>query len=232
MTNSKRLPRSVQISEALIREISSGVLIDGARLPTEKKMAEQYDVAVGTLRKSLAILESKGLLERIQGSGNYIRVKQEVESVYKFFRLELLKGGGLPTAKILSISPAIKEPEFPKFGESKTGYKIIRLRYLDDILIALEQIWLDRRFTNEMRITDVSESLYNYYKTSLNLVISRMEDKISFQAVPDWAPEEFNLRAEAMAGYIERIGWDQFDQPAEFSKTWFNPDVCIYVNRT
>jgi GntR family transcriptional regulator len=232
MTNSKRLPRSVQISEALIREISSGVLMDGARLPTEKQMAAQYDVAVGTLRKSLAILESKGLLERIQGSGNYIRVKQEVESVYKFFRLELLEGGGLPTAKILSIAPTIKKPGFPNFGDSNIAYKIIRLRYLDETLIALEQIWLDRRFTNEMRITDVSESLYNYYRTALNLVISRMEDKISFQAVPDWAPEEFNLSSGTMAGYIERIGWDQFDQPAEFSKTWFNPDVCNYVNRT
>ncbi|MEP1231305.1 MAG: GntR family transcriptional regulator [Litorimonas sp.] len=232
MPSSRRLPRSVQISEALIREISSGILTDGTRLPTEKHMAATYDVAVGTLRKSLSILEAQGLLERVQGSGNYIRSKQEITSIYKFFRLELLKGGGLPSAKILDIQTLRKEPNFPQFGNSKSAYRIDRLRFLDERLIALEQIWLDGRFAKDMHISDVSDSLYEYYKSALNLVMSRIEDKVSFQPVPEGSPPEFNMPRGAMAGYIERIAWDQFDQPAEFSKTWFNPNICHYVNRT
>jgi len=231
MTSSKRLPRSIQISEALIREISSGILADGARLPTERQMAADYNVAVGTLRKSLAILEDKGLLERVQGSGNYIRAQSNVESLYAFFRLERFQGGGLPTAKILNITPKTKEADFPYFGDAKTAHCIERLRYLDDTLIALEQIWLDRRFVETLKASDVHESLYDYYKTSLNLVMSRIEDKVSFQAVPEWAPPEFDMQVGEIAGYVQRIGWDQFDQPAEFSKTWFNPNVCHYVRR-
>jgi len=204
----RRLPRSVQISEALIREVSSGILSDGQRLPTEKDMARDYDVAVGTLRKSLSILESKGLLERVQGSGNYIRSKQKIESVYSFFNLELLSGGGLPTAKILKIALVTKEQGLPDFGPTNIAHCIIRLRYLDDVLIALEQIWLDRRFTHELQISDVNESLYEFYKASLNLVVSRIEDKLSFQRLPDWPPGAFNMEKGDMAGYIERISWD------------------------
>lgn len=232
MSKSRPLPRSLQISEALIREISSGILPDGTCLPTEKSMAKQYDVAVGTLRKALAILEKKGLLERIQGSGNYVRFKQAVESVYNLFRLELISGGGLPSAQTLSITLESKDETLPNFGASEEAFKIVRIRYLDDSLIALEEIWLDRRFTNVMRMEEVSESLYHYYKDSLNLIISRIEDRISHSTVPSWAPEEFDMNPGEMSGYIERIGWDQFNQPAEFSRTWFNPELCLYVNRT
>jgi len=231
MQKSRALPRSIQISETLIREISAGILPHGARLPTEKKMAADYSVAVGTLRKALAILEQKGLLERVQGSGNYIRSKHKIESVYTFFRLELLRGGGLPTAQILSIQTVSRPKDIPFQSQTRRTNKILRLRYLDDIVIALEEIWLDRNFGLDMRPSDVSESLYAYYKNTLNLTISRIEDKVSFKAVTDCSPKEFNMNCGDIAGYIERIGWDQFDKPVEFSKTWFNPTVCHYVNR-
>ena len=55
-------------------------------------MAEDLGISIGTLRKALADLTEKGLLERIQGSGNYIRQGGTQESVYAMFRLELLVG--------------------------------------------------------------------------------------------------------------------------------------------
>ena len=161
MSNSRPLPRSLQISESLIREISSGILPDGTCLPTEKVMAKDMGVAVGTVRKALAILENKGLLERIQGSGNYVRSKHNVESIYSFFRLELVSGGGLPSAETISISLEKKEDIFPHFGEAIEAFKIIRVRFLDKTQVALEEIWLDRRFTDGPSLPDLSESLYH-----------------------------------------------------------------------
>ena len=40
----------------LIREIASGRIPDGTRLPTERQMAEDLGVAVWTLRRALSIL--------------------------------------------------------------------------------------------------------------------------------------------------------------------------------
>ncbi|MFT7108347.1 MAG: GntR family transcriptional regulator, partial [Yoonia sp.] len=103
MAKTSALPKFIQLSEMLIREIAAGHLTDGARLPPERDMADDLGVAVGTLRKALADVEAKGLLDRVQGSGNYVRHRPAVDSVYAFFRLELLKGGGLPTAKVLHV---------------------------------------------------------------------------------------------------------------------------------
>ncbi len=91
-------------------------------------MAKELGIAVGTLRKTLAELESRGLLERIQGSGNYIRAINDPQSVYALFRLELIEGGGLPTAEILSVSLETKDPSLPPFGRSLQGHRIRRLR--------------------------------------------------------------------------------------------------------
>ena len=54
------LPKYIQISEMLIREIAAGHLADGARLPPERDMAADLNISVGTLRKALSDLVEKG----------------------------------------------------------------------------------------------------------------------------------------------------------------------------
>ena len=73
------LPKATQLSEMLIREIMVGRLPDGTKLPPERDMASMHGVAVGTVRKALARLQDQGLLQRVQGSGNYVRAKSDVD---------------------------------------------------------------------------------------------------------------------------------------------------------
>ena len=72
------LPLHIQISEMLVREIKAGMLANEERLPPERQMAERLQISVGTLRKSLADLESKGMLVRKHGSGIMYRTIQRL----------------------------------------------------------------------------------------------------------------------------------------------------------
>lgn len=137
------LPIYMQISESLMRDIASGRYVEGERLPPERSLAATYKTTVRTLRKSLAELEKNGMLERVQGSGNYVRYNADARSIYSMFRLELPTGGGLPSADILTVEYSEKPADLPDFGTSKHASMIRRLRYLDDIVIAVEEIWLD-----------------------------------------------------------------------------------------
>jgi GntR family transcriptional regulator len=231
MAKSSALPKYIQVSEMLIREIAAGRLADGSRLPPEREMAEDLGVAVGTLRKALADVEVKGLLHRVQGSGNYVQHRPAVESVYAFFRLELLKGGGLPTADVLSVDRLAKPDGFAKLGGHKEGHRIRRLRLLDGVLIALEEIWLDAGQRDQVSITDLSESLYHFYRHELGLVIPSVEDRIGVDVVPDWSPTAFHLIAGQTTGYIERVSWTATKEPAEFSRTWYDASRANYISR-
>lgn len=215
----------------LIREIASGRIPDGSRLPTERRMAEDLGIAVGTLRRALAILEDKGLLKRIQGSGNYVRAKKSVQSVYGFFRLELLDGGGLPTARVIDVFRLIKPDALPNIGDSRLAHRIRRERFLNGQSVALEEIWLDGRFIDKLSAEALRDSLYYFYKERLGLVIANVEDTVGVAQVPDWAPQKFTLPMGSFCGYVERLSLGQDGLAAEYSRTWFDHSVARYTVR-
>ncbi|AUQ53988.1 GntR family transcriptional regulator [Phaeobacter inhibens] len=229
-TSGTALPLYLQISEALTREIAAGRLADGERLAPERQLAQTYGTTVRTLRKALSELEKQGMLERIQGSGNYIRTTQTLPSVYSMFRLELPNGGGLPTADILSVTECDKPADLPQFGTSAQGTRIRRLRYLDSTIIAVEEIWLDAG-AGRVDVAQLSDSLYRYYRLQLGFWISRAEDRVSLAPVPDWAPPQFTKPPGTTVGYIERLSWAQDLAPVEFSRTWFDTEKALYVQR-
>ena len=204
--------------------------MDGERLPPEREMAKSLNTSVGTLRKALNILVEKQLLERRQGSGNYIRHGGDSDSIYAMFRLELLDGGGLPQADILSVDAMDKPADLPEFGTSTHATRIRRLRYLNDTIIGVEEIWLDAD-AGHVRKDAISDSLYHFYQEQLGFWITRAEDRVGIGAVPDWAPETFTKPIGTITGYIERLSWADAPEAVEFSRTWFDTDQALYVQR-
>lgn len=231
MANPNALPIYVQTAEMLIREIAAGRLLEGERLPPERGMAKDLGISVGTLRKALADLTEKGYLDRVQGSGNYVRHPPAATGVYAFLRIELAEGGGLPTAEVLEVRRLQKPHGFPAFGSSSEGHRIRRLRRLGGIPAAVEEIWLDCSYADLVTTDDLSESLYLFYRERLGLWIVRAEDRVGVGAVPDWTVQPFPLPAGAVCGFIERLSWAQDGAVAEYSRTWFDPDKVRYISR-
>ncbi len=225
------LPLFLQISELLIRDIAAGRLIDGEKLPPEREMAAQMGIAVGTLRQALKELVNKGMLVRVQGSGNYIRAVNDPASVYALLRLELVEGGGLPTAKVLSVDRCMKDPALPAFGDCAEGFRIRRLRSLSGKIAAVEEIWLDGTYAQSIAQSDLSESLYLFYREKLGLWIARAEDRVGLGHCPDWAPQEFPHPPGTALPKITRVSWGQDARRAEASWTWYDPNVAQYVAR-
>ncbi len=57
----------------LRQRILDGRLPAGSRLPSEAELSDTYAVSRGTVRHALGILTNEGLIERIKGSGSYVR---------------------------------------------------------------------------------------------------------------------------------------------------------------
>lgn len=53
--------------------ILSGSMVAGQKLPSERDLASRFDVSRPSLREAIQKLEAKGLLQRKQGGGTYIR---------------------------------------------------------------------------------------------------------------------------------------------------------------
>jgi GntR family transcriptional regulator len=221
----------MQVSESLIRDIAAGKLADGSRLPPEREMASDLGIAVGTLRRALLTLQEQGLLHRVQGSGNYVRARTDVASIYALFRLELLSGGGLPSAQVLSVERRLKDPDLPAFGPHAEAHRIRRLRFLSGQPAAVEEIWLDASRAERVTAEDLSDSLYLFYRERLRLSIARAEDRIGMGALPDWSPDAFPLDPGSPLPRITRLTYADDGSPVEASWTWYDPAICAYVAR-
>lgn len=228
----KPLPVYLQIAELLARQIKAGYWHNGERLPTEAELAQTLSVAVGTLRKSLALLEEQGVLERIQGSGTYVRQTQGSQQIYELFRLELANGPGLPTAHILNLSLQPRPASLAAIApEGAPCWRVRRLRFLSQQPVALEEIWFAADACPDLTLGELGDSMYLFYQQRLGVWIARVEDQISAAPAPEWTSPPIHLKAGDCAGYIERISWTAGNQMAEFSKTWFDPAVCRYSSR-
>lgn len=228
----KKLPIYIQISELLQREIAAGHWQIGERLPVEAVLAADLGVAVGTLRKALSALEDDGLLERRQGSGTYVRLVPG-KAIYQLFRLELLEGGGLPQADTLSVDTD-DSPEVLKFLGLSAGskmWRIRRTRYLNDMPVAVEEIWLDQRHAASLTCEDLHESLYKHYRDNFDFWIGRVEDRVSCREAPSWSENLLKIEPKTMLGFVERLSVSNHDRVEEYSRTWFNPKICHYVSR-
>ncbi|HVM99576.1 MAG TPA: PLP-dependent aminotransferase family protein [Caulobacteraceae bacterium] len=67
-----RGPAYAQIVEALSSDIEGGVLARGARLPTQRALAHQIGVGIGTVTRAYAAAEGLGLIEAVVGRGSFV----------------------------------------------------------------------------------------------------------------------------------------------------------------
>ncbi|MEU7633427.1 GntR family transcriptional regulator [Nocardia sp. NPDC049220] len=65
------------ISDDLRRQIATGELRPGDRIPGETALIERYRVSPPTLRQALAVLRTEGLLEAKHGIGTFVRAPRQ-----------------------------------------------------------------------------------------------------------------------------------------------------------
>lgn len=59
----------IQLADALGKRIISGEIT--GRMPSERALAEEYGVAYGTVRRAMALLRERGLVESVHGRGTF-----------------------------------------------------------------------------------------------------------------------------------------------------------------
>jgi GntR family transcriptional regulator len=69
-------PLYLQLEQAILHQIDTGLARPGDRLPSERELADRYDISRQTVRQTLNQLVLQGLLYRQQGKGTYVRTQE------------------------------------------------------------------------------------------------------------------------------------------------------------
>src|SRR5258707_3944923 len=90
-----------QIFKDLKERIVLGELPDGSKLPTERELAEQYQVSGPTVREAIRGLTAMGLADVRHGSGAYVTANTEALIAMSLGAVIQLEGLG--AVEVLSI---------------------------------------------------------------------------------------------------------------------------------
>lgn len=66
------LPAYMKIHDQIKKDIDEHRWAIGERLPSERDLAEQFEVSRMTLRQAISLLVEEGVLERRVGSGTFV----------------------------------------------------------------------------------------------------------------------------------------------------------------
>ena len=130
------LPRYVQIAESLLEQIESGQLKPGDRLPAERALSEMLGVNRMTVRRALRVLESRGLVVRLQGDGTYVaepKIERQAARLTSF-TIGMQRRGLQPGARIVSLEQRPVEASVGTLLQlpiSAPVYSLLRLRSIN-----------------------------------------------------------------------------------------------------
>lgn len=105
----------VQNFHSLIRQ---GVLQHGARLPSERMLAEQFNVSRSSVREAIRSLELQGLVVSRRGSGTFINT-EAIESVVALLASTLSAGN--ETMKEIFEVRHLLEPQIAAVAATRAG---------------------------------------------------------------------------------------------------------------
>lgn len=113
-----------QIARELTREIRSGRLPRGARLPGELSLAERFGVSRTTVRAALAQLAEAGLIATRTGKGSYVLDDGAPLDGPDGWARALTRQGVDARVRVLSVSPA-RAPELAEYLPGGTDVVVV-----------------------------------------------------------------------------------------------------------
>jgi GntR family transcriptional regulator len=168
-----------QISRDVLRQIEDGSLPPGARMRTERELAEAYGVSRITVRQALDSLARDGYIVRKQGSGTF--VSEGVSTVQHDLGLtgswrERTADSGLTATSVqIDQSKAATAPAdllaelsiIPDAQEGGWSY-LKRLQLVEDAPIGITESWVPHSVAPDIAESpldngSLSETLYNRY---------------------------------------------------------------------
>lgn len=159
------VPAYIRIHDAIKKEIDEGVWEIGQRLPSERDLADDYEVSRMTLRQAITLLVEEGILERRVGSGTYVashRVQEKMRGTTSFTEI-VRSQGKTPSSQLISYQrkPA-NDTEIQQLQLKASDYvvRMERVRYADNVPLVFEVASIPEKLIREFKREDITEHFF------------------------------------------------------------------------
>jgi DNA-binding GntR family transcriptional regulator len=229
------------IKATLKHRLLSGHYREGEPIPSEARLAAEFNVSRMTARRAVDELEREGYIFRVQGSGSYPTGKRFRQGVFRIQALDEIAAGqdseSVPYTRIISAglvpTPADVAGEL-QVAPGVASVGIVRVRGLERNG-EYEPVILEKRFLRLERAERILklnlsvESLHDILVGRLGLEISRVEQSLETTNIQGEEASALGLNVGQAAFLMRRWSFCG-DEPLGFTRYWVRGDKGAFVS--
>lgn len=237
------VPLYRQVADRIRTAVESQVLSEGSIIGPEKQLARNLHVSLPTLRRSMEILMSEGVIIRKQGRGTF------VAGAVRCSPLGVVRQNGPDAEKsrccVLSIQKTAPDPTVKdrlQLAEGDSVWRVVRLESLHDMNTAILEDYLRSEPTPEDRARFAKAG-------AAAMLVSAQEEarmaqhEIKALGASKWLAQQLRVAPEAPLIVLERTVFGDAGRPVEFGRhsylashykfeTTFSPSTRQHSNHT
>ncbi|WP_226581797.1 GntR family transcriptional regulator [Halobacillus litoralis] len=225
-----------RIAHKIKEEIEEGHWKAGEAIPTEHHLSERYSASRVTIRQAVKMLVDEGLLEKVQGSGTYVKEQKIEHNIFELisFTEEMRSLDKEPVNKVLDfqlLEPSAHVKRVLKLEDGEKVFYVRRQRLVDGIPYVLEDTFLPVSLFPNLSYGIMTGSKYDYIEKEIGMKI-----KDSFQEViPVLPPPDISeaLAVEETMPVLKIQSYSVFTDGTvfEYSEVHFKSDEYKFTLR-
>jgi len=216
-----------EIAIEIEKYIEEHALQQGDKLPVLETLVAQFAVSKSTITKALDLLEKKGIVFQVRGSGIFVRRHKRKGYI------SLLSNQGFKkdledfqiTSTILELdvrTPTEEAAHNLNMPLNADVYYVKRIRYINGQTLCVEESYYNKAIISYLNKEIVSESIFHYIREGLGLKVGFTDSYLHADKL-NWEEANYlGLNKGDPKLSVESIFHLTNGQPFDFSKVIYN----------
>lgn len=183
------MKKYLMVCHDLKTKMEQDIYSKGSYLPSELQLCQTYNTSRDTIRKALNELTKEGLIQKRQGKGSQVLVREQfnfpVSSLTSY--QELVANLGLKSeTKLIALDKVLIDKRLASvtgFPEKTLVWRLTRQRIVDGVAAVLDIDYLLKRKIPDMTSTIARQSIYQHIEQNLGLSIDYAQKEITIDTV-------------------------------------------------
>jgi len=226
-----------RIKNQLTERLASGEWKPNEAIPSETRLAQEFDVSIGTIRKAIDELVADKILVRQQGRGTFVAAHTQDRFLYHFFHVVNEDGTRrLPVTELLAFRKERADEGVARRLFLDRGARVVHFRNLlciEGAPVEVNDVYLSAdRFADFTRdlLANRPGTIYQLYQDHYGINVIRISERIRSAAAQHPEAQLLGLPGGAPVLAIERTAFTYGEAPVELRRSLVNTEHHVYLN--
>lgn len=230
-------PLYKEVKIRITRSLAAGEWKPGDAIPSELRLAERFNVSIGTIRKAIDELAAEKILLRQQGRGTFVATHSEHRTLFYFFHIVGKDGSKeLPVTEMLSFRNGKADSGDEARLKIPRGARVLRIHNV--LKLSGKPVIFDDIVVPAALFPDLDEdtfvgregTIYGLYQARYGINVIRISERLCAANAPARIAALLGVKHGTPALVISRVAYTYNDTPVEYRVSWVNTEHHEYLS--